>query len=96
MRPAPDQVLVRPGRPHQRVQPRGLEEAADQVERRIREKFPEVQHVFLYRHPGAKPERSPTGPEVSRVGEDAPDAPEMWTGDCPMMRDHGPESPAPH
>lgn len=55
MRLAPDQVLVAA-----RVDltsefsPEELEEAADEVERRIREKFPEVQHVFLDPTPGSE------------------------------------------
>jgi cation diffusion facilitator family transporter len=53
MRLAPDQVLVAA-----RVDltsdftPEELEEAADEVERRIREEFPEVRHVFLDPTPG--------------------------------------------
>jgi cation diffusion facilitator family transporter len=53
MRLAPDQVLVAA-----RVDlasdfsPEELEEAADDVERRIREEFPEVRHVFLDPTPG--------------------------------------------
>ncbi len=55
MRLAPDQVLVAA-----RVdlasdfRPDELEEAADEVERRIREAFPEVRHVFLDPTPGAE------------------------------------------
>ena len=54
MRLAPDQVLVAA-----RVDlasgfsPEELEEAADEVERRIREKYPEVRHVFLDPTPGS-------------------------------------------
>jgi cation diffusion facilitator family transporter len=53
MRLAPDQVLVAA-----RIDlsdgfsPDELEEAADEVERRIREEFPEVRHVFLDPTPG--------------------------------------------
>jgi len=55
MRLAPDQVLVAA-----RVDlasdfsPEELEEAADEVERRIREEFPEVRHVFLDPTPGTE------------------------------------------
>jgi cation diffusion facilitator family transporter len=55
MRLAPDQVLVAA-----RVDltsefsPEELEEAADEVERRIRETFPEVRHVFLDPTPGSE------------------------------------------
>jgi cation diffusion facilitator family transporter len=57
MRLAPDQVLVAA-----RVDlasdfsPEELEEAADEVERRIREEFPEVRHVFLDPTPGDEPD----------------------------------------
>lgn len=54
MRLAPDQVMLAA-----RVdladgfRPDELELAADEVERRIREEFPEVRHVFLDPTPGA-------------------------------------------
>ena len=54
MRLGPDQVLVAA-----RVDlasdcsPEELEEASDEVERRIRERFPEVRHVFLDPTPGS-------------------------------------------
>lgn len=57
MRLAPDQVLVAA-----RVDltsefsPEELEEAADEVERRIREDFPEVRHVLLDPTPGSEAE----------------------------------------
>jgi divalent metal cation (Fe/Co/Zn/Cd) transporter len=56
MRLAPYQVLVAA-----RVDltsdftPEELEEAADQVEHRIRERYPEVRHVFLDPTPGQEP-----------------------------------------